>query len=213
MPACSLSACVRACCGPSRVGLTLSFFYFLFCCFGFSFYVILFLFLRALCVCVRAHLLAYVHACLLSARVRVCCITARVVLTLSFFILLFCCFVLFFVYFMLFVVFVCVRVRCAYERTCLCASMSDCSLPECVVCCRVVSCRDIVSPHRAISSRVMPFAWRVVCCRVTCHVVPCRVISCCTTAAASFTCIHTCPNLPAFTWNFINIYKLIYIHV
>ena len=53
-----------------------------------------------------------------------------------FVVLLFCfvffIFILFYFLFFYFVFVRAVRVRCAYEHTCLCASMSACSLPACV---------------------------------------------------------------------------------
>ena len=172
---------------------------------------------RAVCVrslCVRAHLLTYVHACLLAALVRVLydC-TCGVDIVFCFFVLLFCfvfCLFYFILFYLLFL-FVCV----CFARTSTPACVQACLLALCpsvsfaVVWCRVVTC--IVSPHRVISSRVsMPFAWRDVYCRVIlCRVVLSRVVP---PPPPSFTFIHTGPNLPAFTWNFINIYKFIFIY-
>ena len=130
MPACSLSACVRTCCGPARVVLALSFFIFYFFVFLF-----LFLFSRALCVCVRC---AYEHTCLrtcmpacsLSAYVRA--VSLRVWCWHCLF--LFFCFVVLFVFlFYLLFLFVCA----------LCACVARTSTPVCVQACLLALCTRV----------------------------------------------------------------------
>ena len=92
MPACSLPACVRACCGPSRVVLTLSFLFFVLL-FWF-FFLCYFIFVFACTVRVRTSTPACVRACLLALCPRTCVLyncTCGVGIVFFYF----CCFALF----------------------------------------------------------------------------------------------------------------------